>query len=344
MSTQYLSEFEQEFEMDDETSDQSETSDQQETDGEYSYEVNAEYERGDDPGNELENDEEFELDNELEADDELEAEDEFETDDEFESDDELEQDDELETDYAAWSRSGYYDRDREFETRLYRAIRSNADNELATELELDNVLHEMEEDYFFGVAKKWLKKKAKRFGAGALKAVSAVGRSKIRSLLKNKLLQTAAGFIPGAGPLVSKAMSVAGNVMSTADAAKQKIQDIVQVGKDAYQDLAAAVPEAQDEFEVTTAAKDALRKAIHNRPQTRDHRIHRRRSGANLSRKGAPRFTRNRTKRVFPLPPNARVAVFPTKVTVNKRQQVIPLKPNSIVIVKTGRLFVWEPR
>jgi hypothetical protein len=338
MSTKYLSEFEQEFEMDDEANSaetpSSEVSNDHESDSEYSYEVNDEFE----------NDDEFERDDEFENDDELENDDEYEIDNEFENDDEFESDDEFENDYAVWSRDGHYDRDREFESRLYRAIRSNADNELQTELELDNVLHEMEQDYFFKSAKNWVKRKARKYGKfavpgyGALKAISSLGRVNIRNLLKNKLLQTAAGFIPGAGPIVSKAMGIAGNVMSTADAAKQKIQDVVQVGKDAYQDLATAIPDAQNEMEVRAASKIALRKAISNQLQRRDHRTQRRSAGGNRAGRG------NRTKRVFPLPPNARVAVFATKISINKRQQVIPIKPNSIVVVKTARLIVWEPK
>jgi hypothetical protein len=331
MPTKNISEFEQEFEMDDEATD---SSSDQESNSEYSYEVEDEFESDDD--------------SELESDDEFEQDDEFEADDEFESDDEFETDEEFENDYASWARDGNYDRDREFETRLYRAIRSNADNELQTELELDNVLHEMEQDYFFGAAKRWLKNKAKKYGKfaipgyGALKAVSALGRLKIRNLLKNKLLQTAAGFIPGAGPIVSKAMGIAGGMMDSADAAKQKIQDVVQVGKDAYSNLAAAMPDAQNEMEVIDASKAAIRKAIANQVQARENRT----SGSGSS---GPSSTgrgvrHNRTKRVFPLPPKARVAVYATKVSINRRQEVIPIKPNSIVVVKPARLIVWEPK
>jgi hypothetical protein len=333
MPTKNVSEFEQEFEMDDEATD---SSSDQESDSEYSYEVEDEFESDDEFESESESDDEFEQDDELEADDEFEMDDEFET------------DEELETDYASWARDGNYDRDREFETRLYRAIRSNADNELQTELELDNVLHEMEQDYFFGAAKRWLKNKAKKYGKfaipgyGALKAVSALGRLKIRNLLKNKLLQTAAGFIPGAGPIVSKAMGIAGGMMDTADAAKQKIQDVVQVGKDAYSNLAAAMPDAQNEMEVIDASKAAIRKAIANQLQTKEQRGS---SGGSAGTSPGGRGVRhNRTKRVFPLPPKARVAIYATKVSINRRQEVIPIKPNSIVVVKPARLIVWEPK
>jgi hypothetical protein len=329
MENTYLSEFEQEFEMDDETNGSTDSFSNNESDGEYSYEM----------------DDESENDDELEVDDEFENDEELESDEEFENDDELENDEEFENDYAAWSRAGHYDRDREFETRLYNAIQSNANNELDTELEIDNILHEMEKDYFFGSAKNWLKRKARKYGKfaipgyGALKAVSSLGRLNLRNLLKNKLLQTAAGFIPGAGPIVSRAMGIAGDVLNKADAAKQRIQDVVQVGKDAYQNLAAAIPDAQNEMEVRNASKEAWRKAVSNRAQTRDHRLQSR----GMSTGGQRNINYHRTKRAFPLPPNARVAVFPNKVSINKRQQVIPIKPNSIVVVKKERLIIWEP-
>jgi hypothetical protein len=330
MENNYLSEFEQEFEMDDEINGSADSSSNNESDSEYSYEVD----------DESENDEAFEINDEFENDDEL------ENDEEFENDDELEDDEEFENDYAAWSRDGHYDRDREFETRLYNAIRSNANNELDTELEIDNILHEMEKDYFFGSAKNWLKRKAQKYGKyaipgyGALKAVSSLGRLNLRNLLKNKLLQMAAGFIPGAGPIVSRAMGIAGDVLNKADAAKQRIQDIVQVGKDAYQNLASAVPDAQNEMEVRNASKEAWRNAVSNRAQMKDQRTQSR----GMSAGGQQNINYHRTKRAFPLPPNARVAVFPTKVSINKRQQVIPIKPNSIVVVKKDRLIIWEAK
>jgi len=320
MSTPNLSEFEQEFEMEVLSDDSSSEVD----DHEYSYEVADELDQG-------------ELSHELEADEEFEVDDELEADEEFEVDDELEADEEFETDYASWSRDGNYDRDREFESRLYKAIRSNADNELQTELELDGVLHEMEQDYFFGSAKRWLKNKAKKYGKfaipgyGALKAVSALGRLKVRNLLKNKLLQTAAGFIPGAGPIISKGMGIASTMMDNADAAKQKIRDIVQVGKDAYQNLAAAVPDAQNEFEVVDAAKVALQKALSNQ-----RAVPRRLPGTGM--RGG------RRKRVYPLAPGASVAVYSTKISINHGQQVIPLVAGSVVVVKPGKLVVGEPK
>jgi hypothetical protein len=329
MANKYLSDFELAFELDNETSSYSDASTQNETDYEYNYE-SADDELEDDYENVLN-----EMDNE-----EGEMNDEWEDELDNETDDELE---EAETDYASWSRDGRYDRDHEFENRLFNALASNTDNELQTELELDNVLHEMERDYFFGGVGNWLQKKARKYGQyalpgyAALKGVTALGRQNIRNLLKNKLLQTAASFVPGAGPIISQAMGVASNVMNTADAAKEKIQDIVQVGKDAYTDLASAVPEAQNEMEVKRASNIAWKTAISNHQLRKANQVRDHRRGAGTGHHGHP----GRTKRIINTPVNARIAVFATKVFVNRHQKH-PIKPNSIVIVRPGKLIIWE--
>lgn len=285
-------------------------------------------------GDDAEMDDEFEADEET-GDDEFESDEEFEADEEYDADNES--DDEFEafeeTDYAGYSRDGIYDRDREFEHRIYNAMINHRDNELGLEMELDVVLHEMERDYFFGAAKKWLKKKGlrtlKKFAknlpiTGALKAVSSLARGDIRSLLKNKLLQAAAGFIPVAGPLVSKAMGIAGSLSGAASDAKSKIKEAIQIGKDAYQDLAESVPEAQNEFEVRRYARTALRNAV--------------------ARNTVAGNRKNKTKSTVAVPPNASVTVYTDKVSVNRGQKIIALKPGSAVNVKPGKIIIWQTR
>lgn len=354
MGTNPLSEFEQEFELDNNPADAIAAE-------EYHYETADDEFEGDHEqcgpgcncrkgqtdmetesayGDDSELDDEFEADEEFESDEET-GEDEFETDDEFEADDEFESDEETdeefeafeETDYTGYSRDGIYDRDREFENRIYKAMISHRDNELGLEMELDVVLHEMERDYFFGAAKKWLKKKGlrtlKRFAknlpiSGALKAVSSLARGDIRSLLKNKLLQAAAGFIPVAGPLVSKAMGVAGSLSGAAADAKSKIQDAIQIGKDAYQDLAESLPDAQNEFEVRRNARTAFRNAV--------------------VRNKAKGHANKKSKKTVAVPPNASVTVYPDKVSVNRGQKVIALQPGSAVAVKPGKVIIWHKR
>lgn len=339
MITNPMSALEQEFELETVSMHQSE-------ENEYSYETDHEEDEcnckknsafelnnNSETGDEFESDEEFESGDDMEMDDEFESDEESEPDDEFEMDDELEALDE--TDYAAFSRDNNYDRDREFESKIYNALVTHRDNELEFEMELDAVLHEMERDYFFGAAKKWLKKKGlkslKKFAmnrlplSGALKAISAIGRGDIRALLKNKLLQTAAGFIPGAGPLVSKAMSLAGNLSNAADDAKSKIQNVVQIGKDAYQDLANSIPDAQNEFEVRRNARQAFRTAVKRNPL-------------------APGKSAGKVKETVSVSPNSRVTVYPDKISINKGQRIIPLKQGSIVSVRPGSVVIWKSR
>ena len=159
--------------------------------------------------------------------------------------------------------------------------------------------------------------------SGALKTISALGRGDIRSLLKSKLLQTAAQFIPGAGPVISKAMGIASGFMNDPGQARQKIQDVVQIGKDAYQQLAGAMPAAENEFEVRRAAKQAVRNAV-----VRDHR-----------RKSA---FKNRSRQVIPKNPQTRVTVYPDKISINKGKNIIPLSSGSIVSVRPSRIIIWK--
>lgn len=176
-------------------------------------------------------------------------------------------------------------------------------------------------------------------GYGALKALSSLGRLNIRNLLKNKLLQTAAGFIPGAGPVISKAWGIAGDALNKYDAAKQKIGDVVQVGKDAYQNLASTIPDAQNEMEVRKASNIALKNAINKQNANKSRRVIDHRNAVD-HRRSYP--YKNRVKRIVPLQPNSRVAIFPRRISINRRQQVIPIKPNSIVVVKNDKLIIWE--
>jgi hypothetical protein len=337
MQNNYLSEFEQAFEMDKLANSAATLHENDEVDSEYNYEylneqAMDEFEQDEFDNEENEFEDEFELDNE-----------ENELDNE-----ENEFEDEFEINHMPSNYDENFDpRDSEFEHRLYHALSSNADNELQTELEIDNILHEMEQDYFFG-ANSWLRKKAMKYGKyaipgyAAMKSASALGRLNIRNLLKNKLLQTAANFIPGAGPVISKAMGIAGNIMDKVEMGKRKIEDTVKLAKDAYQNLANTIPDAQSELELNRASKQAWQNALQNQ-QIRN-------TSKNWSAPSASKFNRsmsntnyaNRKRRIVSIPPNARVAVFPNKISINRRQQVIPIKLNSIVVVKSGQLIIWE--
>lgn len=270
----YLNEFEQEFELDDEL-EQGNPSDYhaQEYDGEQ------------EDGFESEGDDEYLM----------EADDEFETDDQ---------------EFEAWDAQGGYNRNREYENRLYETLNSGYDNEFEMEQEVNRVLHEMEQDYFFGSVGKWLKKRGggilktvagnTPLGA-AVKAISAPMRGRIRSLLKNKLFQTAASFIPGAGPIVSKAMDVVGNMDSETPAAtsRNQVRQAVQVGQKAYQNLADDLTRARNPRQLQQAGKNAWNRAV------RDHR------SASATPPVAGRQQRN-----IRIRPGSHVVVYPTYIRI----------------------------
>ena len=270
----YLNEFEQEFELDDEM-DQGNPSDY------HAREYNEELEDG--------------LDGE--GNDELE----MEADDEFESDDH---------EFEAWDAQGGYNRNREYESRLYEVLNSGYDNEFEMEQEINRVLHEMEQDYFFGSIGKWIKKRGggilktvagnTPLGA-AVKAISAPLRGRIRGLLKNKLFQTAASFIPGAGPIVSKAMDVIGNLDSETPAgvSRNQVRQVVQVGRKAYQNLADDLSRARDQRQLQQAGKTAWNRAV------RDHRS----TGADTASAG-------RQQRLIRIRPGSQVVVSPTYIRI----------------------------
>lgn len=270
----YLSEFELEFESDD------------------AYSENA-FEAGND----------FPEEAEWEKDDEME--DSYETPDEGEF--ELESDDQ---EFETWQEdSGEHSRDREFEDRLYNALRSGTDNELEMEMEVRWVQHEMEQDYFF----KSFKNLRRKYGPGllnkiagstpwgmAVKAISKHGRGLIRKAINSNLLKTAAQFIPGAGPVISKGMDIAGQMMNSETpvqpVSRAEIRRAVQVGKQAYQNLAHGLVTMRDPKELPELGKNALQQAV---------RTH---GGAYK----------------------------------NKKKTEIPIRPDSIVSVHRDKVIIWQ--
>lgn len=232
----YLSEFEREFESDDAFSEASfESDDSEEGNSEWASSEDSEdaYEMSDD--------------------------------NEFESDDQA---------YEDWSDSnGERAREREFEDRLYQALNSGVDNEFELEMELNRVLHEMEQDYFFGSFKRLINKHGpgvlKKIAGSApfgkaMKAISKHGRGLIRRAMDSQLLKSAAQFIPGAGPVISKGMDIAGQMMNSevAGVSRAQVQQAVQVGKQAYQNLAGDLVKMRDPNTLPDLGKQALQRAV----------------------------------------------------------------------------------
>lgn len=224
----YLSEFEQEFELADEmdSSGQSYESDDQEY--------------------------EWEEDTEMESDDEYEA----------------EQDDELESWAPPVPRGSYG-------SRLYEAMYSGADNEFEMDREVDQILREMEQDYFFGAAKNWLKKKglglAKKFaqklpiGGDLLSTLSSVARGDIRDALKrfmkSDLLKTGLAAIPG-GAAIAQGLDLANQLSNSEMPARRNVEKAVAIGKRAYQYLAQELPAARTVAEANALGKAAVRRSV----------------------------------------------------------------------------------
>lgn len=164
----YLSEFEQEWNSDQETTDV----------------LNEEFENVDD---------EFEVI----GDDESDNDNEFEIDDEFENIGEDEITPDNETNPA-------------FTDRLYAVLNGNHESELEFEQDINEVLHEMEKDYFWGGLKKkfrkfkksglfaTLKKIADKTPLGStIKQYTALARGDIKGMLKGLAGQALTAMVPG---------------------------------------------------------------------------------------------------------------------------------------------------
>ncbi|GAB3558326.1 hypothetical protein [Spirosoma fluminis] len=241
----YLSEFEQEFEMDGEST------------GSYN-----EFELVND---ESEIDSEWETDQEFESptgsDSEADYLSEFEADGEFESDNEFEN-----------TPEGRY------EARLYEIFTNNYENEFEFENDFNEVMHEVERDFFWSKLKKWGKKLAPLAktalgaipGGGnlmtAIKQVTKDPRGLLKTLAMKFGPQALNAIVPGAGVALG---AVLGNQeMETDEAARQAARDTVALAKEAYTNFADEISRTsfsrsmpQARAQMNQAAKNAFRKA-----------------------------------------------------------------------------------
>ena len=238
----YLSEFEQEFELDDDSM----------------------YENANLDNSEIES--EYEDDYEIESEDEY-MEDEFE----FEGGDEYD-DSEFE----------YYDEQPSFEDRLYEVYSGTYESELEFENDLNRVLHEMEQDFFFKKIGRFVKKVAKNpvikgLAKKALNAIPGKYGDLIRNGLKNpreflksaiKTLgpQLANAVIPGSGIALNALMGE----METEDAQRAAARSTVAFANEVYENYANELNEmnlsrntAQAKNQLINAAKKSVKKAYH---------------------------------------------------------------------------------
>lgn len=216
------SEFEQEFEFDDEST---EISNEFEMDNNEFDSGNDEFEMEDDLDAETEYSDEYEIEDESDYLSELEADylSEFETDNEFES-----------------TPEGHYER------RLYEIFSNSYENEFEFENDFNQVMHEVQRDYFWKRIKRWGKKLAP-IAKMALKSVPGGGNlmdvmkqitRDPRGLLKTLVMkfgpQALNAIVPGSGLALG---AVLGN-SETDDAARQAARDTVALARESYSNFA----------------------------------------------------------------------------------------------------------
>jgi len=186
---------------------------------------------------------EFELEDEMDA---------YEMTDESELDSESEFDQEESENWL----NEYGGSENEFEEKLYAALSGEHESNYEMEQAIDQVLHEMEQEYFWGAAKKlWKKHKGKLMGIagkylpkGTLQALGSLAGGDVRGLLKSDLFKKGLSFAanavaPGVGGMV--AGKILNNEAATDANARTQASKAVQMAKTAYQDMAQRIPGLQ---------------------------------------------------------------------------------------------------
>ena len=266
------------------------------------------------------NEDNYELEN-----DQFEFNDEFGSDNEFE----LEQDGEFE-----------FQDENSYESRLYEILNSNQESELEFENSLNEVLHEMEKDYFFKSIGKWVKKQGgvkgllAKYGknmplVSAANALSAASRGDFRGAIKsiagNSLIKTGLSFIPG-GSVAAKGLDMANKFMREADepvVPMEKVRQIVAIGKDAYDNLARNLVAAQSPEEVKSMGKKAWQQAIQNIRKVTGRGKGGSKGGGSGTGMGAANGSSmgvgNGLKTTSPLARGSVVSVYADRVVIHKR-------------------------
>jgi hypothetical protein len=288
---------------------------------------------------------EFEQEFELEFESDTLNEDNFELEnDQFELNDEFELDSEFDSEYED---EFEYQDENSYESRLYEILNSNHESELEFENSLNEVLHEMEKDYFFKSIGKWVKNQGgvkgllAKYGKkmplmSAVNAVSAASRGDFRGALKsiagNSLLKTGLSMIPGGG-VAARGLDMANKFMKEADepaVPMEKVKQIVAIGKDAYNNLARNLVEAQSPEEVKSMGKKAWQEAIQNIRNVVKRRKGSGKGGGSGTGMGAGSGTGmgtgmgastgagNGRKTTVPFPKGSVVHVYPDRVVIHK--------------------------
>ncbi len=188
---------------------------------------------------------------------------------------EEEEDGENEYEMESWDNPN----EQAYANRLYEAMTNGADNEFEMEQTIDGVLYEMEQDFFFKRFKrlgkkflqttggKLLKKIARNTPFGiAAQALSKVARGDIKGALKgvlnNDLVKNAVTMFPGGGA-IAKGMDVANRLLEgeTPGVSMANAQRAVQLAKGSYNHLAKNMAQMTNVNQLRDMGKIAVKKA-----------------------------------------------------------------------------------
>ena len=227
---------------------------------------------------------ELEGEYELEMDD---SESEYETDSEYEYGDseyeglDSESDEEYESDYEDSYESEYEYESQDGETsgyadRFYELAQMEYESESELDQEVNGILNEMEQDFFWGAAKRFLKKRGPgllgKLGKYALSksplgqgfnVLSQVAKGNLTGALKG-LAKTALSAHPATAAAMPSTAALLGFEASEGpEASREAWNNYADVAREAYENLAATItPQAVNPAVASDLAKRALRTAM----------------------------------------------------------------------------------
>jgi len=270
-------------------------------------ELESEYELEMD-GNEAEYaDSEYEFgDSEYEAEGDYEE----ELDGEYESDYEEEYQDEYESESESGDGSS-----SEYAERLFELAQMEYESESELDQELNGILNEMEQDFFWKAAKGFLKKRGRgllgkvgkfalsKLPAGhALTGLSALARGNLKGALSG-LAKTALSSHPGLAAAMPALGALGFGEAEAGDENREAWDNYVEVAQEAYENLAANItPKAANPAVASDIAKRSLQSAL---AATR--------RGRRMSARGTAGGARRGRKRVVYLAPGEYLVVMRKK-------------------------------
>jgi hypothetical protein len=165
---------------------------------------------------------------------------------------------------------------QDYEERLYHVFAGEHESSYEMEREIDDILHEMQKDYFFGGFRKLANKYKGAIGravknylpANALSTLGNLAGGDLRGLLKSNLLRkgltlAANGIAPGIGGAVAGAL-LNNESAALPDLRKQAAQ-FTGVARNAFQNLAGSIPSLKPgniPAQLRALSQNALRKAM----------------------------------------------------------------------------------